>query len=211
MVHVARPSQSPRIPLHVTIRLVGGIPRLRQRRGYRLAQRAMALANRFEGARLCHLSIQHNHLHFIIEADDRRALTRAMQSFAISFAKNVNTQLAGTAETPRRGAVVADRYHLEKLRTPAQVRAALAYVLGNWRRHGEDRRVPGPPRRADRYSSGPFFTGWDVPPPPIIPIAKLPFPADGALPIRFPISWLLRDGWKRHGPLSPWQRPGPSN
>jgi putative transposase len=146
--HLQRPKQSRHVPLHITIRLCDGLPSMRRRRGYKLAQRAMALANRFEEARLCHLSIQRNHLHLIIEADDQAALTRAMRSFGVSLAKNVKHEL----RRPGRMRIFADRYHIEKLTTPAQVRNALAYVLGNWRKHGEDRDIPGPPPRMDRYS-----------------------------------------------------------
>ena len=60
----------------------------------------------------------------------------------------------------------------------------------------------------DRYSSGPYFTGWTTPAPPVLAIKDLPFPEDGLLPVRFATSWMLREGWKRHGLLSHWQRPG---
>ncbi|HUQ03943.1 MAG TPA: hypothetical protein VM261_15705 [Kofleriaceae bacterium] len=202
--HLRRPVQSRHVPLHITIRLCDGLPTMRRRRGYQLAQRAMLLANRFEEARLCHISIQRNHLHLIIEADDHAALTRAMRSFGVSLAKNVSAALGG------RRRVFADRYHIEKLQTPSQVRNALAYVLGNWRKHGEDRDISGPPPRMDRFSTGPYFTGWDTgPPPQVIRFDALPFPEDGPLPIRFPTSYLLRQGWQKHGLISPWHRPGP--
>jgi hypothetical protein len=203
--HRTRAAQDKRVPMHVTLRLVGGLPTLRRRLGYQLAQRAMLLANRFEDARLCHMSIQRNHLHLIVEADDERALRRAMTSFEISFSKNLNRQLGRRGRGNR---VFADRYHVERLETPAQVRAALAYVLGNWRKHGEDAHLDGIPRRMDRYSTAPYFDGWDTGTPDLIRFDELPFPEDGALPIRFAKSWLLRIGWKRHGLLSPWQRPG---
>ena len=196
VAHVTRASTSPKVPMHVTLRLKAGLPRLRQRRGYQIAQRALRVANRFDGARICEISIQHNHLHLLVEATRRQALTRTVKSFAITLAKNVNRRYA------RRGAVVDDRYHVVMLRTAAQVRAALAYVLCNWRRHGEDLRLPGPRRMTDRYSSGPYFNGWDTAPPPV-----LPFPDDGPLPLRPPASWLLRTGWKVHGLISPWERP----
>ena len=122
-----------------------------------------------------------------------------MRSFGICFAKNVNGGLAARGGRPRRGAVLADRYHVVTLTTPGQVRAALAYVLGNWRRHGEDVRLPGPPRSTDRYSSGPYFTGWTIPPPPLIAVADLPFPDLGCLPVRFPTSWLLSEGGSSTG------------
>jgi REP element-mobilizing transposase RayT len=189
--------------MHVSLRLRAGAPRLRRRRGYQLVRRAMARANRFGGAWICEVSIQQNHVHLIVEAKSAVALAKMMKSFAISLAKNVNRALG------RHGAVLDDRYHDVALATPRQVRNALAYVLGNWRRHGEDLRIPGPPRRTDRYSSGPFFRGWDTPPPPLIEPRSLPFPDDGPLPIRPARSWLLRSGWKTHGLLSPWERPGP--
>ncbi|HUQ06590.1 MAG TPA: hypothetical protein VM261_29005 [Kofleriaceae bacterium] len=49
-----------------------------------------------------------------------RGSGRAMQRFMISFAKNLNRELG------RRGTVFADRYHTERLETPAQVKNALA-------------------------------------------------------------------------------------
>ena len=67
--------------------------------------------------------------------------------------------------------------------------------------------MEGPPRRTDRYSSGPYFGGWDTGPPAV---GTVPFPEDGVLPVRPARSWLLREGWKRGGLLSPWERPGPA-
>jgi REP element-mobilizing transposase RayT len=197
--HGKRPAASAKRPMHVTLRVLADVPRLRQRRGYQIARRALRRANRFGDARICEISIQGNHVHLIVEADSRESRARVMKSFAISFAKNVNHRLRR-----RRGLVFEDRYHTVTLRTPAQVRAALVYVLCNWRRHGEDVRVPGPPRLTDRYSSGPYFDGWDTGPPS----GLLPFPEDGALPMQTAQSWLLREGWKLHGLLSPWERPG---
>ena len=207
--HSMRPPRARDLPLHVAIRLLPGIPRLRQRRGYQIARRALGLANRFDGARICEVSIQHNHVHLIVEVNDKKALTRAMKSFSISLAKNVNRRLARGPMGPRHGAVIEDRFHVVTLSTPAQVRAALSYVLGNWRRHGEDLRTPGPARLTDRYSSGPYFDGWDPAPSPIVRPEDGPFPEDGALPTRRGTSWLLRVGWKKGGLLSPWERPGP--
>jgi len=174
---------------------------LRQRRGYQVVRKAVGRANRLEGARICEVSIQGNHVHLIVEAEDRAGLTRVMRSFGISMAKSVNGKFG------RSGRVMEDRYHAVRLTTPAQVRAALAYVLGNWRRHGEDR--DGWRRRVDAFSSGLFFGGWTVPAPPAIRVDDLPFPEDGALPTRHARSWLLREGWKRYGLIDPWHRPGP--
>ena len=52
-----------------------------------------------------------------------------MQGLAIRIARGLN-RLWG-----RKGKVFADRYHDRVLRTPREVRNALAYVLNNARRH----------------------------------------------------------------------------
>ncbi len=56
------------------------------------------------------------------------------QSLAITAARAIN-RAAG-----RRGKVFAFRYHATRITTPRQMRNTLAYVLNNWRRHGEDQR-----------------------------------------------------------------------
>jgi hypothetical protein len=83
----------------------------------------------------------------------------------------------------RVGSVFADRYHARCLRTPREVRYALAYVLHNARHHGIP--VQGP----DEYSSGLWFDGWRR----HVAAPRRLSPAVGAT------TWLLRVGWRRHG------------
>ena len=56
-----------------------------------------------------------------------------------------------------------DRYHPEVLTTPRQVRNTLAYVMNNWRRHGEDRGPVSKTWKIDPYSSAATFGGWKEP------------------------------------------------
>jgi hypothetical protein len=152
--------------------------------------------------RICDVSIQGNHIHLIVEADDERALARGMQGFEISAAKQINRALSKERGHRRAGQVFADRYHAEQLRSPTQVRNGLCYVRNNWRRHGEDRRLPGRP--FDPFSSSAYSDGWDDE-------AQLYWWTDDEeiLPVCTPQSWLLSVGWKRAGLLSPWEVPGP--
>jgi hypothetical protein len=97
----------------------------------------------------------------------------------------------------RRGGVLRDRYHLRVLRTPLEVRRALAYVLLNARKHlGVRAPKVG---RVDPASSGAWFTGWQA---GVAALACSPAPV---APAR---SWLLRVGWRRHGLLDPSEVPG---
>ena len=79
--------------------------------------------------RLVHYSIQANHVHLIVEAESATALGCGMKSLAARFARAVNRALG------RNGPVLVDRYHLHTLKTPREVRRALAYVLLNARKH----------------------------------------------------------------------------
>src|SRR5438105_4593367 len=103
--HLKREAFPARIPVHVTVRVVPGVGYLRsQGRAKEIATALREAAVRF-GARIVHYSIQGNHLHLIVEAESRAALSRAMQGLSIRLARRLNRR-AG-----RRGAVFADRYH----------------------------------------------------------------------------------------------------
>ncbi len=53
----------------------------------------------------------------------------------------------------RRGPVLAARYHARVLRTPAEARNAVRYVLGNFASHAARRGERVSPRYVDRFSS----------------------------------------------------------
>lgn len=76
--------------LHVTIRLVDGLPQLRKNAEWRVVRGCFRAALKREGFRLCHYSVMSNHLHLIVEADDRSALSRGMQSLLIRMAHRLN-------------------------------------------------------------------------------------------------------------------------
>ncbi len=110
--HRTREKLASRFPLHVTTRLRAGLPSLRRVRERRVLERAFAAGSDRFGFRLTEYSIQSNHVHLLVEAKDRNALTRGMQGLSIRVAKALN-KLWG-----RKGKVFADRYHDRILRTP---------------------------------------------------------------------------------------------
>ncbi|HKO91462.1 MAG TPA: hypothetical protein VJU61_09940, partial [Polyangiaceae bacterium] len=73
--------------------------------------------------RIVHYSIQSNHVHLLVEADDRRALTAGLRGLFVRIAGALNRLWQ------RRGGVFADRFHERELRTPREVRNSLLYVL----------------------------------------------------------------------------------
>jgi REP element-mobilizing transposase RayT len=204
VAHGARPAVSRHVPVHVTLPTVAEVGRLRKRDIYRAVRRASITSvadSRTRGrCRICQISIQGNHIHLIVEADDKEALSRGMQGFSISCAKRINTALTKRTGRKRSGSVFADRYHAHALRTPREVRNCLGYVLNNFRHHGERSTFAG--GRLDPFASGMFFGGW-------LDHDPVAWPADAQLVMVWrPRSWLLERGWRQHGLVSTQETPG---
>ena len=195
-----RAELSKNTPVHVTLRVVKAVGRLRRRRAYHAIRRAIATTWEREDFRVVHVSIQREHIHLICEADNKAALGRGMKGLEVSAARQLNAAVAVERgdEAPRRGTVFPERYHVEHLTSRRQVRNCIAYVLCNWRRHGEDRGVTW---QLDPYASGVLFDGWKrdhpfIPPENFVPLGTL-----------YPHTWLLREGWRRYGAIDPCEVP----
>ena len=179
--HDTRAPLASRFPVHVTVRLREGLPQLRRGPEYhRLLETFRAGCNRF-GFRLIHYVVLGNHMHFVVEATDRRALTRGMQGLLVRIARALNRLWH------RKGKVFADRFHDHILRTPTEVRNALGYVLRNARKHGL--RIAA---LLDPYSSSHWFDGWSD-------RHTGNQPLDSNAPICPAHTWLIRVGWRRRG------------
>jgi REP element-mobilizing transposase RayT len=193
--HHGRDEVTGREPVHVTLRCLGHVWNLRSRRAFDVIAPAIARAQRGDEFSVAHFSAQGNHLHLLVEARDGRALSEGVQGLSVRLAKGLN-RLMG-----RHGRVFSDRHHAHVLRTPTEVRRALAYVLLNRRSHlarvGEA--AAGGP--LDPYSSAPAFDGWA----PSVD-APRPHPPAPAVVVEAR-TWLLRAGWRRRGLLSPDEVP----
>lgn len=222
--HRSRAAHAASQPVQTTMRLRAGLPSLRHARELAVVRRAIDAGSARPGFRVVHHSIQTNHLHLIVEAADRASLSTGMRALLVRIARSLNRLWA------RKGSIFTDRFHEHALRTPTEVRNALAYVLQNARKHGIQ--ASGP----DAYSSGPWFDGWREGPglrealerqrasietrlgeawilllsgpwkrrrsalETPIPAARTPAPT----------TWLLRIGWKRRGLIDLEERPVPA-
>jgi REP element-mobilizing transposase RayT len=185
--HRTRPRLGAGSPVHVTLRLIAGLPSLRDSRTYAALKECLAAGRLKRGFRLVEHSIQTNHIHLIVEADAAARLSRGIQGLAVRLARRLNRLLG------RRGKVFDDRYHGNPLRAPRQVRAALLYVLNNRRRHAAQGGLRLPSGWLDPFSSAPSFDGWaDAPLAPGLTTAAR---ADAR-------GWLLTAGWRARGLLA---------
>src|SRR3954470_4813085 len=127
--HAKRPPLKARFPVHVTWRMRRGVWNLRSRRCFTaLATAFWGGANRF-GFKLVHYSVQGNHVHLLVEAEDEKALSKGMNGLGTRIARRLNGVMQ------RRGKVLDDRYHSHILRTATEVRRARSYLLRNAQRH----------------------------------------------------------------------------
>jgi REP element-mobilizing transposase RayT len=197
--HLRRPSLAARFPVHVTVRVRPEAAALRTRTLYPLVWRALCAAARGRAFRIVHFSALSNHIHLMVEARDATALARGMQGFCIRLAMGINLRLA------RRGRVFADRYHSVILRSPRQVRRALAYVLQNAKHHARQTGALAwlDRRWVDPCSSAMYFDGWTEASRPAVPPPARPPPVAPAE------TWLLSWGWKIHGLIDLAEVPGP--
>ena len=196
--HKRRTSFKPSVPIHVVLRVEGSIGNLRRRPIYLALQGATQVVAKRTDIRIVHVSIQRTHVHLLVESADRLALAKGMQAFQVSAARRINRAMSVEGKVLRRGRVFVDRYHAELIKSPRQARHVLAYVLNNWRKHGEDERE----ERArdwlvDPFSTGVLFDGWKE-------RAQIPkWPAGYVtLVVQAPRTWLLTRGWAMHGPIS---------
>src|ERR1700759_1499934 len=199
--HKVRPFFPARCPVHVVLRTVGAVGNLRRRCVYQAIREATLTTALREDFRIVHLSIQRTHVHLLVETDDKGALARGMQGFQISAAKHLNAAISKGKPGPRRrGAVFPDRYHAEIITSPRQARHALSYVMGNWRKHQEDRRAPMSAWTIDWFSSAVMFPGWAEYGDEAF-LWRGPETYD-PLVVYQPKTWLLREGWKKAGSIS---------
>jgi REP element-mobilizing transposase RayT len=184
VTHHGRPELTQLAPVHVALKVLPHVWNLRSQRVLAVVESALEAMKPWCELRVVHFSIQGEHLHFIVEADDNRALSEGMQGLSVRLAKGLN-RLMG-----RHGKVFADRFHAHVLTTPTETRSALAYVLLNHRSHvARIGKLPGA-IAPDRFSSAAAFEGWQEvrAEPPKVTAA--------------PRTWLLKAGWRRRGRLS---------
>jgi REP element-mobilizing transposase RayT len=196
--HQARPAHDRRHPVHVTLRVVGSASGLRCKDMYLALREATIVTARRVDFRIVHMSIQRDHIHLIVEAECRKALSNGVRGFSISAARQINKAISERGGDRRTGRVISDRFHARPLTCPRAVRNALRYILSNWRHHGEDKAPFAKTWKVDPFSSGALFPDWKE-------LEGSPFfwplpPTYQPLIVFRPRTWLLQS-WSRFHPL----------
>ena len=179
------------------MRIREGAPSIASGRLVRIIHGAIAASHK-PTFRIVEFNILSNHLHLLCEAENKVRLARGVQGFAVRLVRRLNSALI------RSGKLLAHRYHARALKTPREVRLALRYVLLNRKHHAAEKRFAK--GWIDPCSSAAWFGGWGEPIAQdegwIRELCALPSPTMRA------VTWLLRVGWRRYGPLGFDETPG---
>jgi putative transposase len=174
------------------MRATRGLPSFRAQTLFAAFERAVRRTRR-DDFRVVEFSVQDDHLHLIVEADDSDALARGMKSFSVRA-----NRLFNAASGRGRGRVWGDRYHRRDLTSARQVRNALVYCLQNYKKH---QRVTSGAPRIGLCSSARWFQGWTA----------IRQHDDGPRPTEQAHTVLLRTAWQKHGFIHPGEAPRTPN
>ncbi|HEY3353671.1 MAG TPA: transposase, partial [Polyangia bacterium] len=83
MWHRGRPEHLARHPVHLTFRARPGLSSLRTRRLFAVVLEVITAVAHRPDCRVVHFSVQDDHVHLLVEADDERALSAGARGFGI--------------------------------------------------------------------------------------------------------------------------------
>ena len=190
VAHVARPPLASRYPVHVSLKLLPELGNLRDANRYLRIREALSAGCDKPDFRVCHHSVQSNHIHLIVEAHSAQSLSRGIQGLTVRIARCLNRLLG------RKGRVFADRFFSRILRTPREIRNCIAYVLNNRSRHREGKNSETHELAFDPCSNAASFDGWRTKPRSVRRFSGHPGVTEAK-------TWLLSVGWRRLGLLVP--------
>jgi putative transposase len=190
--HMRRPRVDFSKPLHITQKLKSGIPSLRRKDFERLFHGSLQGAKE-AGLHVIQYSLQHDHIHMVVEVANNKKLRAGMYSLASSFARALQKKMGLT------GGIFKGSFHMVVITSPTQMKRVLTYVLLNYCKHSKML------EHLDPFSSGRFFVKWRE----LLgrkrwnPVLEWEIQGEredaAVIGLSPPQSWLARQGWLRAG------------
>jgi REP element-mobilizing transposase RayT len=128
VAHSKRERVTRHTPLHINFKLDLEKGSLRNKTALKFLAQAIAKA-RAKKLGIVHFSLQHNHVHLIVESPDNATLTSGLRALIISLVMRLNHHWK------KNGQRLKQRYHLHVLKTLKEVRHACHYVQKNEIKH----------------------------------------------------------------------------
>jgi REP element-mobilizing transposase RayT len=126
--HTERPLITKPTSLHLTVKILRTKANLKNKMVLSILKRSIMNARKM-GLRVIHYSLEYDHVHFLIEAENNIIFGKGMQAFGVTFSKALNRL------RKIKGAVYKHRYHFRKIAGARQLKNVLNYIFNNGIKH----------------------------------------------------------------------------
>ena len=135
--HTARPFLKRPASLHLTIKVRKNKAEIKNKSVLKLLKHAIQNARR-QGLRVVHYSLEYDHVHLLIEAENNTILGKGMQSFGVTMAKGINRL------KKLKGSVYKHRYHFRMISSVRQLKYVMNYIFTNGMKHKRSNSIQDP-------------------------------------------------------------------
>lgn len=126
--HIKRPEIKRLTSLHLTVKILKDKAGIKNKQTLALLKHAILKARK-KGLRIIHFTLEYDHVHLLVEANDNEVLGRGMMVFGVTMAKGINRLKS------IKGTVYKHRYHFRKINSPRELKNVLHYIFNNGIKH----------------------------------------------------------------------------
>ena len=126
--HISREKINRPSALHLTIKVRENKADIKNKRILKALHYAIRRA-RLQGLRVVHYTLEYNHVHLLVEANDNKSVQKGMQALGISFSKAINKI------KQVKGSVYKHRHHFRKLNSRREYKNVIQYIFRNGIKH----------------------------------------------------------------------------
>jgi len=126
--HTKRPYLKRPTSLHLTIKIKKNKAEIKNKWVLAILKRSILNARK-QGLKVIHFSLEYDHVHLLIEADNNLILGKGMQAFGVTFSKAINRLKKLTGE------VYKHRYHFRRISSSSELKNVMNYIFTNGLKH----------------------------------------------------------------------------
>lgn len=135
--HTSRPFLKRPSSLHITVKIKKIKAEMKNKSVLSILKRAILNARK-QGLKVIHFSLEYDHVHLLIEAENNHILGKGMQAFGVTLSKAINRM------RKTNGGVYKHRYHFRLISSARELKNVLNYLFTNGLKHKTARDIVNP-------------------------------------------------------------------
>ncbi|MGZ3788931.1 MAG: transposase [Bacteriovorax sp.] len=135
--HTRRPFLKKPSSLHLTVKIKKNKADLKNKSVLGILKRAILNARR-QGLKVIHYSLEYDHVHLLIEAENNHILGKGMQAFGVTLSKAINRMRR------LKGGVYKHRYHFRQISGTRELKNVMKYIFTNGLKHKTAKGIVNP-------------------------------------------------------------------